>query len=362
MMRALRELEDDRVYQNVAELARLQSVVAEGLKRFEFGLRRKVEGDRNQAALSGSDEVPDEFRTLVEQVLPVAGEGTSVKLRGVLVAGARPRPGQGGCRAVRPFRGFGPRGAPAAVSHRRHLRPRLQLLPRHLHAASAREAGGQGWSTDYPDAELNFSIRLSELTKTRVHAGRRRRARAPHRAPHRRRAVPVPVPPHGGRRHDRVQRRRSARRCATYLLKGGFLWVDDFWGSYAWENWVAAARARAAAVGVSDPGHAARSPDLQVAVRRSRSSRRSRRSSRGAQPATRPPSAASDSAEPHVRAISDKHGNVMVLMTHNTDISDAWEREGEDPRYFYQFSPNGYARRHQRHAVRDDALGGREAP
>ena len=34
---------------------------------------------------------------------------------------------------------------------------------------------------------------------------------------------------------------------------------------------------------------------------------------------------------------------MMVLMTHNTDISDAWEREGEDPRYFYQFSPKGYA-------------------
>ena len=33
----------------------------------------------------------------------------------------------------------------------------------------------------------------------------------------------------------------------------------------------------------------------------------------------------------------------MVFMTHNTDISDAWEREGEDPRYFYQFSPKGYA-------------------
>ena len=32
-----------------------------------------------------------------------------------------------------------------------------------------------------------------------------------------------------------------------------------------------------------------------------------------------------------------------VFMTHNTDISDAWEREGEDPRYFYQFSPYGYA-------------------
>ena len=50
-----------------------------------------------------------------------------------------------------------------------------------------------------------------------------------------------------------------------------------------------------------------------------------------------------DSAEPHLRAISDRHGNIMVLMTHNTDISDAWEREGEDPRYFYLFSPRGYA-------------------
>ena len=36
------------------------------------------------------------------------------------------------------------------------------------------EAGGSGWSTDYPDAELNFSIRLSELTKTRVALDRTR--------------------------------------------------------------------------------------------------------------------------------------------------------------------------------------------
>ena len=50
-----------------------------------------------------------------------------------------------------------------------------------------------------------------------------------------------------------------------------------------------------------------------------------------------------DSAEPHARAISDRNGHIMVLMTHNTDISDAWEREGEDPRYFFQFSPKGYA-------------------
>jgi hypothetical protein len=42
-------------------------------------------------------------------------------------------------------------------------------------------------------------------------------------------------------------------------------------------------------------------------------------------------------------AISDPHGRVMGLMTHNTDIADSWEREGEQLEYFYAFSPNGYA-------------------
>ena len=50
-----------------------------------------------------------------------------------------------------------------------------------------------------------------------------------------------------------------------------------------------------------------------------------------------------DSAQPHLRGIVDEQGRFMVLATHNTDISDAWEREGEDPTYFYNFSPNGYA-------------------
>ena len=39
---------------------------------------------------------------------------------------------------------------------------------RGIYTSTRGEAGGQGWSTDYPDADLNFSIRLSELTRTRV--------------------------------------------------------------------------------------------------------------------------------------------------------------------------------------------------
>jgi hypothetical protein len=50
-----------------------------------------------------------------------------------------------------------------------------------------------------------------------------------------------------------------------------------------------------------------------------------------------------DSQVPRARAILDRHGNVMVLATHNTDIGDSWEQEAADPQYFYMFSVDGYA-------------------
>ena len=33
----------------------------------------------------------------------------------------------------------------------------------------------------------------------------------------------------------------------------------------------------------------------------------------------------------------------MVFMTHNTDIGDSWEREADDPTFFYTFGVPGYA-------------------
>ena len=54
---------------------------------------------------------------------------------------------------------------------------------------------------------------------------------------------------------------------------------------------------------------------------------------------------AAQNDSPHVnfRGIQDEHGRLMVVMTHNTDIPDTWEREGESKEYFDRFSPNGYA-------------------
>ena len=33
----------------------------------------------------------------------------------------------------------------------------------------------------------------------------------------------------------------------------------------------------------------------------------------------------------------------MVLITHNTDYGDAFEREGDSHQYFLTFAPDGYA-------------------
>jgi hypothetical protein len=66
VLKMLQQLEDPRIYQNVDELTRRQTEVAERLKRFEFALRREV-NDKNVVALSGADEVPDKYRPLAEE-------------------------------------------------------------------------------------------------------------------------------------------------------------------------------------------------------------------------------------------------------------------------------------------------------
>ena len=45
-----------------------------------------------------------------------------------------------------------------------------------------------------------------------------------------------------------------------------------------------------------------------------------------------------DAREPHYRAIFDDKGRMMVIVCHNTDLGDGWEREGEDEWYFREFS------------------------
>ena len=200
---------------------------------------------------------------------------------------------------------------------------------------------GMGWSTDYPYAGINLMLRLEDLTTTRISTDQR-----------------------GEPNHWVVQMTddalfncpftmaadvgtigfsaAEAARMREYLLKGGFLWVDDFWGTRAWRHWESEiARVLPPSqypirdVPLDHPvfrafTHVTKVPQI-TAIQFWYGSRGRTTSERGA-----------DSEVAHMRAISDEHGRFLVVMTHNTDVADAWEREGDDPRFFEQFSPDGY--------------------
>jgi hypothetical protein len=244
----------------------------------------------------------------------------------------------GAVQAQRYFRegSFAARWAPAQM-------PDASFVICRLAYRSVRmEYSGIGWQTDYPYAEINLTTRLSELTKTRVS---RDESQQPNFYVVRLTDdtlfnCPITVASDAGTIGIRDD---EAERLRTYLLKGGFLWADDFWGSAAWEHWESQiARVLPPSeypiedVEMSDPLlHSLFEVKVIPQITNIQFWRRSggqETSERGA-----------DSEDVHFRVIRDKHRRVMVLMTHNTDVADSWEREGEDPAFFYQFSPAGYA-------------------
>jgi hypothetical protein len=196
------------------------------------------------------------------------------------------------------------------------------------------------WGVDYPRADLNLSIRLSELTKTRV--GKDSQG-DPHTmvirltSPEMFNCPFIMMTEVGAA--DLSDREIEALR--EYLLKGGFLWADDFWGTEAWEWWASV---------INEVLPPADSPIVQLTP---------------AHPMYRAQfivkdtpqisnighwstyhdgmERGDDSPRADPRAIFDKRGNMMVLMTHNTDFGDAYEREGDDPAYFLANSVAGYA-------------------
>jgi hypothetical protein len=64
----LRELDKAQTYDVPLDVERLQAAVVDGAKQFEYRLRRELAGaDEQQLLLSGTEEVPDGFRKLVEE-------------------------------------------------------------------------------------------------------------------------------------------------------------------------------------------------------------------------------------------------------------------------------------------------------
>ena len=204
-----------------------------------------------------------------------------------------------------------------------------------------REALGQGWRTDYPDADRNLMLRLSQLTTTPIRTNSRGRPEhlVVHFTDDKLFQCPFIFMSDVG---TMALNSDEAERLRKYLTRGGFLWVDDFWGEYAWENWVQEI-SKALPPGeypIKDipPGHTIYNALYQVYdVPQVPSIQHWRRSGGGTS------ERGSGSAVPHLRGIRDSQGRIIVLMSHNTDIADGWEREGEDEDFFFAFSPKAYA-------------------
>jgi Domain of unknown function (DUF4159) len=255
-----------------------------------------------------------------------------------VIAGAVMILAAGGVSAQRFFRegGFAARYAPA------HMPDSSFVICRLAYTQVRREQSGIGWETDYPYAEINLSTRFSELTRTRI-------SRDTDGSPNYYvvRATddtlfncPVIVASDAG---TLGFTEAQAERLRQYFLKGGFLWADDFWGTAAWENWeyqigrvLPADEYPIEDIPLDDPILRSQFELHEIPqitnIQFWRQWGGTNTSERGA-----------DSAEVHFRAIRDSHRRIVVLMTHNTDVADSWEREGEDPDFFYQFSPRGYA-------------------
>jgi hypothetical protein len=200
---------------------------------------------------------------------------------------------------------------------------------------------GGNWAVDYPRADVNMSIRLSEITKTRISVD------ASGEPNHFVLALTDPLifecpfimMTEVGNAYLTPE---EAAKLREYLEKGGFLWADDFWGSYAWEHWVSVFSQ------VLPPNeypifelpkdHPLFRSQFQITKVAQIPSINFWMGSGGGTSERY-----EDSAVPHAMGVADKNGRLMVLMTHNTDFGDSWEREADDPSYFYHFSVDGYA-------------------
>jgi len=200
---------------------------------------------------------------------------------------------------------------------------------------------GNGWSVDYPRADINLPYRLSELTSTiasKDGAGHFNHVLLRLTDPELYRCPFIMMTEPGGAYLDDDE----AAALRDYLLKGGFLWADDFWGELAWHAWeeqiskaLPAGEYPIVDLPLAHPlfhmlyqVHAV----PQIPAIDFWFGTGGQTSERGA-----------ESAVPHARAISDARGQIMVLMTHNTDFGDAFEREGDSRAYFDRFAGVGYA-------------------
>ena len=187
--------------------------------------------------------------------------------------------------------------------------------------------GFTSWTQDYPRADRHFAAAVRRLT--RVHA----------------RSVEQPVNPddlddfynwpwmNAGEMGDWKLTPAQAQTLREYLLRGGFLMLDDFWGTEEWDRFYESMRLVF--------------PDRPIVEMESRDpifhtvyDLDDRYQVPGQWALARGTTYRNDGSVAHWRGIYDDRGRVMVAMSFNSDIGDSWEW-ADDPRYPEKYSALG---------------------
>lgn len=210
--------------------------------------------------------------------------------------------------------------------------PRFGRPPAHdfyFTRAAYTSYGWRGWSVDYPKADVQFLIGLRRITNLDSYENEN--------------SVLLTDPDLGrypflytvevGHMAMTEEEVLALRR---YLHQGGFLVVDDFWGTAEWVNF-------AHEMGRVLPGRPIEDVPLDHPVFRAFFEvdeivqvPNVGQGIRGG------PTWERDGYHPVVRGIFDDEGRLMVLVNWNTDLGDAWEW-AENPYYPLHFSNYAYA-------------------
>lgn len=195
--------------------------------------------------------------------------------------------------------------------------------------------GGGGWRVDFPQSELNFSLRLQQLTSLKVNPD------------------PIILDLTDPKLFDypfiyMIEPGRLMFREAEivalrkYLENGGFLMVDDFWGEDEWQNFYHEIKRvfpnrEPEEVPLEHPIFQCvypmtEKPQVPAVRRAGWGGREQATYERGKWYGP------NHDTDPHYRAITDDAGRIMVFICHNTDLGDGWEREGDNEWYFQEFS------------------------
>ena len=187
----------------------------------------------------------------------------------------------------------------------------------------------RGWDGDYPEADLNISYRLQELTSLKVNPNPVVLDLTDPELPN----FPFLflIAP-----RSVIFKEAEAEALGSYLRNGGFLMVDEFWGPEQWDHFYIQMKRVL-------PEYEPRELSLDheifhnvydfkvkpqvVAIHFWRQGYR-----------YHPVPGIEQDPDPHFYGIFDNRGRMMVLLCHNNDLVDGWEREGEDEGFFRQFS------------------------